>query len=338
MQFTSLAKCIVALLVFGLFVIGCNDRNNESSILEGHANFRDSMLVPEDSTFEAAIVDISDSNGSAKVIAKYESKNAGQPPYRYRISFNRSDLKSDRQYILRAKVTHNDVVLFASQEDYRVSASQVSSIPSVVLVKIQNPNVDSSTERARFNEKAAEWEDAITEKSRELRDDISSKGREIGEQLETQGQNLGRDIKEKADELSADLKVKGAAALEATRESLSREYELQDTHWRLVSSDGVRIDPNDALREPHIIFHKAENRLNGSDGCNTLSGSYSVTGSKITYGAVARTRMGCNKGQDIAESLNKALIGESTFTLSGDELRLKDSVTGIETVFKASIL
>lgn len=62
-------------------------------------------------------------------------------------------------------------------------------------------------------------------------------------------------------------------------------------NWRLDSLGGVALRA-DGPRAASVEFGP-QGRLMGSGGCNRLAGSYSQSGSSLTIGPVASTRMAC---------------------------------------------
>ncbi|MDQ1078525.1 META domain-containing protein [Pseudoroseomonas cervicalis] len=62
-------------------------------------------------------------------------------------------------------------------------------------------------------------------------------------------------------------------------------------NWRLESLGGVGIR-NEGPRAAAVEFGP-QGRLMGSGGCNRIAGSYTQSGSRLTIGPVAATRMAC---------------------------------------------
>jgi hypothetical protein len=68
---------------------------------------------------------------------------------------------------------------------------------------------------------------------------------------------------------------------------------------------------------PNITI--AENgEVTGSDGCNRLTGTGTISGDRIEFGTLAQTRMACAAGTDVVEPW------ATSATVDGDELVLLD--------------
>lgn len=73
---------------------------------------------------------------------------------------------------------------------------------------------------------------------------------------------------------------------------------LADTQWKIVSLDQTTIAAGGKAAELRF----ADGKVSGSAGCNSLSGSYTVSGSAITFGPIAGTRMMCLDPQMVQET------------------------------------
>jgi heat shock protein HslJ len=63
-----------------------------------------------------------------------------------------------------------------------------------------------------------------------------------------------------------------------------------------------------------------DGKLSGSDGCNTLSGSWSVDeGEQVLFEDVAMTRMFCEGVDDWLSGLTAATIADTTMTVLGQD-------------------
>jgi len=102
----------------------------------------------------------------------------------------------------------------------------------------------------------------------------------------------------------------------------ARALMLNGTQWQLVSL-GAAADPTPVLSDTTVtlIFGDAGD-VGGSGGCNTYGGSYSVSGSSITFDQIVSTLMACvdNGVQDQESAYFAALQSAVSFTLSSDQL------------------
>lgn len=70
---------------------------------------------------------------------------------------------------------------------------------------------------------------------------------------------------------------------------------ITEKYWKLTELMGKPIIMNETMaKEPHIIFHTADNRVNGNSSCNSFMGSYELKeGNRITLSKLAGTMMAC---------------------------------------------
>lgn len=88
--------------------------------------------------------------------------------------------------------------------------------------------------------------------------------------------------------------------------------------WTFTALNGTAVPASDNDRPAQLIFETATGRISGSTSCNRLMGSYTATGSTLSFGQVASTRMACvgpNVEQQVLTVLNTPGL---TFQLSAD--------------------
>ena len=110
-------------------------------------------------------------------------------------------------------------------------------------------------------------------------------------------------------------------------------YTLETTTWRILEVDGVNTDQNVArdLR-PHVVFDTSDGRAHGATGCNRFSGSYSATGSELSFGEFVTTRSACRSPEatrmeasilEIMPTLTSYRIeGNRIWMYAGQEMRI----------------
>jgi heat shock protein HslJ len=97
--------------------------------------------------------------------------------------------------------------------------------------------------------------------------------------------------------------------------------ELAGTTWRVESvKDVASIDPAKTR-----LSVDAEGRVSTTVGCNQMSGMATVTGSKLSFGPLASTRMACEPAlMDLEQKYGIALDGTRSFRVEGMLLKLID--------------
>lgn len=132
----------------------------------------------------------------------------------------------------------------------------------------------------------------------------------------------------------AEQEDKVAATQETTSPATS---EFLNTYWKLTALKENEITVGEKEREPHIIFN-ADNRISGSDGCNSIMGNYKLEGEKLTLGQVASTMMACAEGGENAHDFKKSLEEVATFSVHADQLELRNEKGLVLARFKAVAL
>lgn len=97
---------------------------------------------------------------------------------------------------------------------------------------------------------------------------------------------------------------------------------LAGTEWRLVSF-GPEESPQQALPNTTVMVGFTETTAQGSFGCNSFGGSYTLNGQQITFSELVQTEMACPPPiMQQEDQVVAALQSAHTFTLDGDTLRL----------------
>jgi heat shock protein HslJ len=97
--------------------------------------------------------------------------------------------------------------------------------------------------------------------------------------------------------------------------------ELVGTYWKAVELAGARVPGAAAERQAHLVL-QADGRFSGSDGCNRVTGGYTLKGNGVTFGQVAGTMMACPDTDEISRRFHSALKGTSHWSIVGDRLQL----------------
>ncbi|MGB7563577.1 MAG: META domain-containing protein [Prochlorococcaceae cyanobacterium] len=82
--------------------------------ISGTATFRERIALPPDAVFEVVIEDVGRADAPARAIGRQRITPAGQPPFRFLISFRESDLTPRGRYTVRATVRHQGRLLFST--------------------------------------------------------------------------------------------------------------------------------------------------------------------------------------------------------------------------------
>jgi putative lipoprotein len=92
---------------------------------------------------------------------------------------------------------------------------------------------------------------------------------------------------------------------------------LEGTYWKAIELAGKPTPTQDPTREAHLQFQGG--RVSGSD-CNRITGSYQLSGDRITFGPIAGTQMVCLNPSGTEGPLRDALKSATKLTVAGDRL------------------
>jgi para-nitrobenzyl esterase len=96
--------------------------------------------------------------------------------------------------------------------------------------------------------------------------------------------------------------------------------DLVGTEWTAAELAGMAVPPLAGNRQPHLVF-EAGGRLAGSDGCNRISGSYTLTGEAVTFSQVVATQMACPDTAEVERRVHAVLKGTSHWKIVGTRLQ-----------------
>lgn len=106
---------------------------------------------------------------------------------------------------------------------------------------------------------------------------------------------------------------------------------LIGTRWLLRTLDGKPAEPKNARQEPHLVFASGL-VLNGSGGCNNLSGSYKVEQDRLTVSNLGSTKMMCPDAMAVEQGFMDALRKTQNFRIKGNTLTLLASGKALATL------
>lgn len=101
---------------------------------------------------------------------------------------------------------------------------------------------------------------------------------------------------------------------------------LEGREWRLSDHLGLAGGLVPVADEAIATVTFIEGRVAGTTGCNRFSGSYRVDGLRLSFGALAMTRMACIPPRDAVErAMTAALESTAGYAVIGDALELTDA-------------
>ena len=106
---------------------------------------------------------------------------------------------------------------------------------------------------------------------------------------------------------------------------------LENTYWKLSEMNGNPIITPEGAKEVHFVLttESGQKKIKGFAGCNSIMGSYTLSGEKIKF-IVASTKMMCPAQQmEIEDFLTKALTTADAYKIDGDVLELYEGNTSL---------
>ena len=100
---------------------GCATANAETTAtVSGKAFYRERIAVPPGTQLEVVLADISRADAPEEKIGEMIKANAGQPPYRFEITYPTERIVASHRYAVRAHLTHEGSLLFTTDQLYPV--------------------------------------------------------------------------------------------------------------------------------------------------------------------------------------------------------------------------
>jgi putative lipoprotein len=104
-----------SLLLLALLASGCaTGMPDTRAEVTGEAGYRERIAVPPGTRFTAVLEDVSLADAPSVKLAETVIDNAGQPPYRFSISYDPAQIIESHTYVLRTSLHHEGRLLFTS--------------------------------------------------------------------------------------------------------------------------------------------------------------------------------------------------------------------------------
>jgi heat shock protein HslJ len=97
--------------------------------------------------------------------------------------------------------------------------------------------------------------------------------------------------------------------------------------WRLVSIGGTAAGTGANGQPATLRLDETSGRASGYAGCNQFSGSYTLSGSSLSFGPLAMTRMACAQGGELESRYTMALEQATGWKTTSTGLELRKGST-----------
>jgi copper homeostasis protein (lipoprotein) len=112
-------KCLF-LFVTVTLLLALGNSTVVAQVIKGTALFKERIALPPKAVFEATLEDISRADAPAEILESARLEPAGQPPFRFEISYDGNRIQPSRSYAVRARVTHEGRLLYTTDRIYPV--------------------------------------------------------------------------------------------------------------------------------------------------------------------------------------------------------------------------
>lgn len=104
--------------------------------------------------------------------------------------------------------------------------------------------------------------------------------------------------------------------------------------WKLIAFGPVESTTAAVPDADATLTFGEDGTVNGSSGCNSIGGEYTVDGSQLTFGPITSTLMACDDARMAQESaVTQVLTGTAEFEIEDQTLTLTND--GLVLVFTA---
>jgi len=102
---------------------------------------------------------------------------------------------------------------------------------------------------------------------------------------------------------------------------------LESTTWKLISMPNAVVRTGSPEREANLILRASDQTVSGTGGCNSFSGSYNLTGDRISFTRVMSTMRACADpvANNTEQLFLRALSRTYRWRIVGQNLDLLDS-------------
>ena len=115
--------------------------------LQGTATYRERIALPPDAVFEAVLQDVSRADAPASVLGRAKVEPAGQPPFRFEITYDDAVVQPGRRYAVRATVTHQGRLLFTTDRAYPVLDGRNAPLDMLLVSARRRPRPGPMADR-----------------------------------------------------------------------------------------------------------------------------------------------------------------------------------------------
>jgi putative lipoprotein len=115
------------------------------AIIRGEATYQEQVTLLSGARLEVRLLDISLADAAATVIAETIIENAGRPPYVFTLAYEPAQINERHLYAVRAVLTHEDQLLFTTDQVYPVITNGAPNEVNLMLRLVRPPSLAGRT-------------------------------------------------------------------------------------------------------------------------------------------------------------------------------------------------
>ncbi|WP_224488619.1 META domain-containing protein [Robertkochia flava] len=110
-------------------------------------------------------------------------------------------------------------------------------------------------------------------------------------------------------------------SIAADSEKKAQNASITDGRWKLITLLGQEVQTQEGEKDAFLIFNAEEQRMSGYNGCNSISGGYTLgEGQQLSFTQMISTQRACMNS--VESDFMKVLERADNYTIHGDTLSL----------------
>lgn len=106
----------------------------------------------------------------------------------------------------------------------------------------------------------------------------------------------------------------------------------------LMTLDGQAMETPMGGRKIHFVLRSGDNRVTGFSGCNSMMGSYKLSGTQIEFSQMGGTMIARVNGMDLERQFHQLFPRVAAWNISGETLQLLDMGGAMLATFESRYL
>jgi uncharacterized lipoprotein YbaY/heat shock protein HslJ len=327
----------------------------ELPTVQGTATYRERIAMPPNAVFEAILEDVSRADAPAREVGRTTVRQPPQVPIPFTITVDPGKIDPNASYSVRGRIIVDGAQWFVTDMAYPVLTRGAGHNVQLLLKRVASNGgaalmggeMTYMADAARFSDCASganypvAMEADFVKMQRTYLDRVSSPGAKLyvtfegslADRPRMEGSGTERTVV-----VSSFIDAWPNQNCERSRANAS----LVNMYWRITQLAGRPVlPPTGSQREPQLILRDMDGKhtYSATVGCNSMSGSYSVAGDRITFASGISTLMACPPPRDTLElQLRTAIDGTRRWRILGSTLELRDDSGARLALFEATPL